>query len=157
MGLTQLANLGEFIGGVAVLVTLVYLAVQVRHNTHAVASNRHHDMLDTILRHELSPVGQSRDFAEFLNKAKRSPDELDEVDWERFVSHAYGTFAMWEDALLSHRRGLIDKQIWIAWDGVGRSIWTGPGFEKFWEQEGRTHSPMFQSYVNTEIFPGETS
>ncbi len=30
MDLTQLANLGEFIGGVAVLVTLVYLAVQVR-------------------------------------------------------------------------------------------------------------------------------
>ncbi len=33
MDLTQLANLGEFIGGLAVLVTLIYLAVQVRHNT----------------------------------------------------------------------------------------------------------------------------
>ncbi len=31
MDLTQLANLGEFIGGVAVLVTLIYLAVQLRH------------------------------------------------------------------------------------------------------------------------------
>ncbi len=30
MDLTQLANLGEFIGGVAVLVTLIYLTVQVR-------------------------------------------------------------------------------------------------------------------------------
>lgn len=30
MDLTQLANLGEFIGGVAVLVTLIYLAVQIR-------------------------------------------------------------------------------------------------------------------------------
>ena len=35
MDLTQLANLGEFIGGIAVLVTLVYLAVQVRQNTAA--------------------------------------------------------------------------------------------------------------------------
>ncbi len=33
MDLTQLANLGEFIGGVAVLVTLVYLAAQVRQGT----------------------------------------------------------------------------------------------------------------------------
>jgi hypothetical protein len=31
LDLTQLANLGEFIGGVAVLVTLIYLAVQMRH------------------------------------------------------------------------------------------------------------------------------
>ena len=35
MDLTQLANLGEFIGGVAVLVTLVYLAVQVRQGSAA--------------------------------------------------------------------------------------------------------------------------
>ena len=33
MDLTQLANLGEFLGGVAVLVTLAYLAVQVRQST----------------------------------------------------------------------------------------------------------------------------
>ncbi len=32
MDLTQLANLGEFVGGVAVLVTLVYLAIQVRQS-----------------------------------------------------------------------------------------------------------------------------
>ena len=32
MDLTQLANLGEFIGGVAVLVTLIYLATETRRN-----------------------------------------------------------------------------------------------------------------------------
>ena len=32
MDLTQLANLGEFIGGLAVLATLVYLAVQMRQS-----------------------------------------------------------------------------------------------------------------------------
>ncbi len=35
MDLTQLANLGEFIGGVAVLVTLIYLAVQIRQTASA--------------------------------------------------------------------------------------------------------------------------
>jgi hypothetical protein len=35
MDLTQLANLGEFIGGVAVLVTLIYLALQVRQSARA--------------------------------------------------------------------------------------------------------------------------
>ena len=38
MTLTQLANIGEFVGGVAVLVTLVYLAVQVRANSRALQS-----------------------------------------------------------------------------------------------------------------------
>ena len=35
MDLTQLANLGEFIGGAAVLVTLMYLALQVRQGNQA--------------------------------------------------------------------------------------------------------------------------
>lgn len=39
MNLTQLANLGEFVGGVAVLVTLVYLAVQIRMNTRAIPTH----------------------------------------------------------------------------------------------------------------------
>ena len=39
MDLSQLADLGEFIGGVAVLVTLVYLAAQIRQNTKVVATN----------------------------------------------------------------------------------------------------------------------
>ena len=38
MDLTQLANLGEFIGGVAVLVTLVCLAIQV---TQAIFGSTH--------------------------------------------------------------------------------------------------------------------
>ncbi len=39
MDLTQLANLGEFIGGVAVLVTLVYLAAQVRQSRSEIQRN----------------------------------------------------------------------------------------------------------------------
>ena len=35
MELTQLANLGEFVGGVAVLATLAYLAIQVRQGAVA--------------------------------------------------------------------------------------------------------------------------
>ena len=44
MELAQLAQLGEFVGGIAVLVTLVYLAVQVRQNTNAVVTTSHHQM-----------------------------------------------------------------------------------------------------------------
>ncbi len=36
MDLTELTNLGEFIGGVAVLVTLIYLAVRIGQNARTV-------------------------------------------------------------------------------------------------------------------------
>ena len=48
MDLTQLANLGEFIGGVAVLVTLIYLAAQVRQSTKAQRHANEHAKADAL-------------------------------------------------------------------------------------------------------------
>ncbi len=41
MDLAQLANLGEFIGGVAVLVTLIHLAVQMKGNVQSERAESH--------------------------------------------------------------------------------------------------------------------
>ncbi len=60
MDLAQLADLGEFIGSVAGLVTLVYLAFQLKQSTTALASIRNHDMLNTLLRHEILWPGSRR-------------------------------------------------------------------------------------------------
>ena len=38
-----LGNLGEFVGAIAVVVTLVYLAVQVRHSREATETNTSQD------------------------------------------------------------------------------------------------------------------
>ena len=157
MDLTQLANLGEFIGGVAVLVTLVYLAVQVRQGTAALASNRHHEMLDAVNRNSTAPISMDREFAQFVLRGQEAPDELDETDWYRFVNFAYGVYGMWEHAFVSHRRGLIDTEFWLAWDGAGRSLWAGPGFRKFWEQERSGHTPIFQAYMDAEIFGSQSA
>ncbi len=39
MTLEDLGNLGEFLGAIGVIVTLVYLAVQVRQNTRMMRAN----------------------------------------------------------------------------------------------------------------------
>ena len=50
MTLIELGALGEFIGAIGVVVTLVYLALQIRHNTRAVRSSMHQDMIESTLR-----------------------------------------------------------------------------------------------------------
>jgi hypothetical protein len=150
--LTELAQIGEFIGGIAVVITLIYLAVQVKQGTAALASARHHEMLDCAFRNAWAPIFENRDLAEFLCKAEEHPDQLDEVDWRRFVIHADMIYAMWEDAYVSHKRGLIDDELWQGWDGGGRSLRTRRGFRKFWKQERQGHTPLFQKYIDEEIF-----
>lgn len=43
MSLSDLASIGSFVSGVAVLASLIYLALQVRQNTHAHRVTAHQD------------------------------------------------------------------------------------------------------------------
>jgi len=79
MDLTQLANLGEFIGGVAVLATLVYLAIQVRQNTRSLQATRHQESL-RMAQGLFAPFVENREFADFIRMARDTPESLDETD-----------------------------------------------------------------------------
>ena len=48
MDLQSLANLGEFIGGAAVLVTLGYLALQIRQNTQSIRTENYARALERV-------------------------------------------------------------------------------------------------------------
>lgn len=50
MSISDLGSLGEFIGSIAVLVTLIYVALQIRHNTHATRAASHHAITDALKR-----------------------------------------------------------------------------------------------------------
>ncbi len=82
MDLTQLANLGEFIGGVAVLVTLIYLATQVRQaNVLAKADALHKTVtIHSAARHMLMDEGTS---AIFLKA--RGDEELSANEEQRLI------------------------------------------------------------------------
>jgi hypothetical protein len=154
MDLTQLANLGEFIGGVAVLVTLVYLALQVRQNTRALSTNRHQEML-AYLRDVWQPYIEQPEFTKLIRTCEATPAAVDEDEWNRFGMYAFEIFAMWEAAYISHRNGLLDDQFWNGWKGAGSLMWSGPGYRKFWNEYRDGHTPIFQDYIDSEIFPVE--
>ncbi len=50
MNLDLLGNIGEFIGGLAVIVTLIYLAFQVRQGTKTLRANSVHELTENTLR-----------------------------------------------------------------------------------------------------------
>ena len=67
MDLAQLANLGEFIGGIAVLVTLIYLAIQVKHTRALMGVGARQSSTDRLFQ--------------FTNLILNNPD-LERVYWE---------------------------------------------------------------------------
>ncbi len=80
MDLTQLANLGEFIGGVVVLVTWIYLAVQVRQGNRQTAASLSFQLFD--MSSEIARSAQNREHAGLIVKMKHD-EALDGVEEEQ--------------------------------------------------------------------------
>ncbi len=67
MTITELGALGEFVGAIAVVATLAYLAVQVRQNTRMMRAQIYQARSDANQRYQLFVAG-SEDMSEIIDK-----------------------------------------------------------------------------------------
>ena len=89
MSLEQLANLGDLLGGIAVVVSLVYLAIQLRTNTAILKSSSSWDANHTFA--DLNDlIWQDEEFAELLRRSLSPSFDLSNFDEsEKFRLHVF--------------------------------------------------------------------
>ena len=104
-----LGNLGEFVGSIAVVATLMYLAVQLRQNTKAlrIAS------LDSYATIVDSVMASHTECPEVFVKAT-SGIELSPEENVAFGSYAIRTFNNMEQTYLRYRAGFLDQDVYDA-------------------------------------------
>ncbi len=143
MDLTQLANLGEFIGGVAVLVTLVYLAVQVRKANSLATADAYHKSTQAFStwRQLVSDEGINEIWSRALVDAELSEAEslrlrvvLSELAWAGVAAvgnqQAVGTRGYEHLAPLAVARELRSESLRALWADVAEDM-NAYGFHEF--------------------------
>ena len=89
MDFETLGNLGDFLGGIAVIATLVYLALQIRQNTSQIAENSGWLRAQTYradqTAHQLVNLNvmQDESLARIYRVALENPDALTPDEWMR--------------------------------------------------------------------------
>lgn len=130
MDIQTLGNLGEFIGSLAVLVTLVYLAIQTRQTVTVARQTSLSDILER--RQELMTQLMDRDFIEVWGKGC-SKQQLDAPDAQRFTSFAISFLSHVQDVHIQFKAGLIDYKVWEAERRLMAVSFNQPGFLDWWE------------------------
>jgi len=116
--LDALGNLGDFIGGIAIIVTLIYLAIQVRQNTKSVRAASRLEIASgyrTHLHQMLDPV-VNRVYQEGLRAYPDMPNEERSIFAHLIGDHAVffqGVFALYEEGQLEHQT-YEDYLTWFA-------------------------------------------
>ena len=145
-----LGNLGDFVGGVGVVVTLVYLAFQIRQNTRASRAatllgltNAWQDYLFTWASPEL---------VELRTRAEADPTSVSESDYVRLYAYARILFRRFENDYFQYRSGTFSHD---AWEGYRQSlavdVLSSANARAFWQQQHSTFAPEFIAFMNTQV------
>ena len=109
MTLQDFGALGDLIGGIAVVFTLIYLAVQVRQNTGMIMAQTVQASVDATQRVLLFRA-ERPDLRRLLRKA-RAKGDLDADDTEFLASYLQAVFMNFQARLRHHRLGVFDRSV----------------------------------------------
>ncbi|MDX1495002.1 MAG: hypothetical protein R3253_13120 [Longimicrobiales bacterium] len=114
MNLQDLGNLGEFVGAIGVVVSLVYLARQMIHNTASVRAASYNSMVENSIR-LLEHAFRESEFADFLARAEADPSSLSPAEMVRWDAYMTAVFRHFGNMQYAHRVGTLDAQMWLSY------------------------------------------
>lgn len=148
MSLSDLASIGNFISGVAVLASLIFVGYQLRQNTQAVragASQAHSFNWQQITM----PVIESVDFARIWRLGLDDIECLTEDEKVRFYAFAGATLRFFEGARVQWRHGQLDPEHWHNVERTAIDFAATSGFRTYWAARHHWLSPEFQDWYNS--------
>jgi hypothetical protein len=138
--------IGEILGAALVVVTLLYLARQVRLNTVATGSSTYQTHMEAW--HALSAmIIENPKVADLLLSSEDESAVLDRVDQIRFEFLATKVFGLWEHLHLDANAGLFSKAEAAVWDRYFGDLTNRPGFRSFWESNKAWYFDGFVAHV----------
>jgi len=144
MNWTKASAVAEILSSVAILVTLVYLAIEIRQNAEATQADTRQAILaaDQEFLHVL--------LLEPELVLARHQEELDDEERIRLSIQLVAMLRMREMNWIQHQNGTIDDITWRAYLGSLVAVLSAPQSRVWWQNYGveRIFDPRFISLVN---------
>lgn len=163
-----LGNYGEFVGAVAVVITLFYLAVQIRHSSQVMEQNIRQMEVMALNQHD-ELVGAWRmnlytnpSISELWIKGANPDVEFDELEEFRFQNLVVDFFQRSRTSFVAAKAAGHRGQMEMTARNVASRLAFSPGMRTIWERAGRGYSelvePDFARFVDDAlkgVRPGE--
>jgi hypothetical protein len=147
MNWTAIGAIGEILGAAGVIITLVYLARQVRQNTRATKLSTAQSIA-TAARDWNRPLLLDPELAWTFQVGTEDPTQLDEKEQARFIELCFSLFRMFEDAHYQYHSGALDPSVWKGYEKLYAAYARAPGFQAYWEKRKQTFREEFQEFID---------
>lgn len=146
MNWDELSAIAQIIGSVAVVFSVLYLAIQVHQSTR-IAKLAAQDAAATALREVTKPFAENSELARIWRLGLEDLNSLSAEDQARFFHSTYQFLKAFETIHFHHVYNLMDEQIWQGWCGLLRHYIASPGIDRYWELRHDLFSQRFQNFI----------
>jgi len=154
MNWDAIGAIGEIVGAMAVVVSLAYLATQIRNqNREARAAT-----IQQVLQNNADTISQLQDpeLAAIWISGIDNLESLTEVERLRFVIYLTSGMRSFENAYFQWQNGRLDDETWITLTAVIRDIKSTNGFTQFLNLRRHHFRGEFVSFLE-DLEPGDYS
>jgi hypothetical protein len=140
--------IGQMVGAIAVVISLIYLAREVRRNARATRHAAMRATLDSFNR-LAQQLTQDPDLAGLYCRACDDFEALEAVDRTRFGWFMHQIFRNMEDVYYQNLQGHLDPHLWRGLEVAMRDMNTAPGVQAWWRS--RSHyfgGEEFAKFIN---------
>ena len=149
MTLDQVASIGEIISGFAVIISLVYLAVQIRTNTEAERSSTYQSIVSDFGAMN-NTMASTPELSHMFVQAMENYHQLSSDQKARISQIFFQCFRYFENMFYQHKKGYLDEEVWIGWKRLMLTYYGRPGFQTWWEHRREVYSEPFAIFLETE-------
>lgn len=152
MDIMELGAIGELVGGVAVIGSLIYVGIQIRHGAAAARSSAHHTasaastaMLLRATEHQTY---------EILRSANESYEDLSEQERIASDNHWMANFNYFELLYYDHLEGTVHPDIWSSRVTRFKKMFRErPSSRRAWKKNANLYGHSFRVFVDAHIHP----
>jgi hypothetical protein len=146
MTLQGLGAIGELVGGIAVIITLIYLALQIRQNTAVVKTTNYLNLSrdsDDFSR----MIGGNKELNEIYMRGSEDFRSLSINDQSRFNMLLSVLIHPYQSMYQVRARGHIDEELMLNSFEILSALLKRPGIRQWWEEHKFWWNPEFQEFM----------
>jgi hypothetical protein len=147
--LADWANIAEIVASIVIVISLGYVALEIKHNTLALQNESHRSTLE-MMNSGQNILATNAEFHRIYILGLESPTELNDAEWSRFVQFMLPRIGAWEYLFLAKVEGSVSPGAWAAFDPYFREIICMPGLLKFVAAYKSSYAPDFIEYVQSD-------
>ena len=146
MKLDAVNALAQLTAAIGVIVSLFYLAAQIRQNTRSTRAV----VVDSLAHALVELLGQHTQRPELIRSFSALTEnwhDATEEDRARALPFIFATFKLFENAWFQQRQGTLDRQQWEGWDAYIRIYYHRPGVKTWWTMRRAAFATGFRNYL----------